>query len=172
MPPPVRARPGRLSLSVSRSKSILSGAFVWARRALNRPKRRFPARAETADALRNYARDMVAISRGAGTKQMRDTRYVGDLRGRRTTYLDANSFKSYEGQSSMQLNAAWTVMLPCGPDDVNDGFMGKPPVCIFTMMEEGVVTLAPIGRGTAGLVERTRQALYEGISSFFIPYSR
>ena len=42
----VRARPGRLSaLSVSRSKSILHGFFVWAHRALNRPKRRFPARA-------------------------------------------------------------------------------------------------------------------------------
>ena len=32
----VRARPGRLSaLSVSPSKSVLYGAFVWARRALN-----------------------------------------------------------------------------------------------------------------------------------------
>ena len=32
----VRARPGRLSaLSVSRSKSVLHGAFVWARRALD-----------------------------------------------------------------------------------------------------------------------------------------
>jgi hypothetical protein len=34
----VRARPGRLSaLSVSHSKSLLYGAFVWARRALNIP---------------------------------------------------------------------------------------------------------------------------------------
>ena len=42
----VRARPGRLSaLSVSHSKSILYGAFVWACRALNSSKRRFPARA-------------------------------------------------------------------------------------------------------------------------------
>ena len=42
----VRALPGRLSdLSVSHSKSILYGALVWARRALNRPKRRFPVRA-------------------------------------------------------------------------------------------------------------------------------
>jgi hypothetical protein len=42
----VRARLGRLSaLSVSVSKSGLYGAFVWVRRALNRPKRRFPARA-------------------------------------------------------------------------------------------------------------------------------
>ena len=40
----VRARPGRLSgLSVSHSKSVLYGAFVWARRALSSQKRRFPA---------------------------------------------------------------------------------------------------------------------------------
>ena len=50
---PARARPGRLSalsrLSVSHSKAVLCGAFVWARRALNRPKRRFPARAGRED---------------------------------------------------------------------------------------------------------------------------
>jgi hypothetical protein len=35
----VRARPGRLSgLSVSHSESVFYGAFVWARRLLNRPK--------------------------------------------------------------------------------------------------------------------------------------
>ena len=42
----VRALPGRLSaLSVFRFKSVLYGAFVWARRALKHQKRRFPARA-------------------------------------------------------------------------------------------------------------------------------
>jgi hypothetical protein len=42
----VRAHPGRSSaLRIFNSKSVLYGAFVWARRALNRPKRRFPARA-------------------------------------------------------------------------------------------------------------------------------
>jgi hypothetical protein len=42
----VRTLPGRLSaLSVFRSKSVLYGIFVWARRALNHRKRRFPARA-------------------------------------------------------------------------------------------------------------------------------
>ena len=41
---PVRALRGRLTgLSVSQSKSVLNGAFVWARMALNRIKRRFPA---------------------------------------------------------------------------------------------------------------------------------
>ena len=42
----VRAHPGRLrALSVSHRESGLYGAFVWARRALNGPKRRFPATA-------------------------------------------------------------------------------------------------------------------------------
>ena len=42
----VRAVPGRLSaISVFHSKSVLYGAFVWARRALNGRKRRFSARA-------------------------------------------------------------------------------------------------------------------------------
>jgi hypothetical protein len=36
-------------ISVSHSKSILYGSFVWARRALNRPKWRFPARAVLLD---------------------------------------------------------------------------------------------------------------------------
>ena len=46
-PATVRARPGRLStIGVPHSKSILYGVFVWARRALNSPKRRFSARAE------------------------------------------------------------------------------------------------------------------------------
>ena len=42
----VRARPGRLSaLSVFRIKLVLYAAFVWARRVLTGPFRRFPARA-------------------------------------------------------------------------------------------------------------------------------
>jgi hypothetical protein len=43
----VRARPR--ALSVSLSQSFLYGAFMWARRALNSQKWRFPARAEQAD---------------------------------------------------------------------------------------------------------------------------
>ena len=40
-------RRGRLSaISVFLCKSVLYGAFVWARRALNSQKRRFPARAD------------------------------------------------------------------------------------------------------------------------------
>jgi hypothetical protein len=42
----VRAAQGRLiGISVSLYKSILYGASAWAHRALNSPKRRFPARA-------------------------------------------------------------------------------------------------------------------------------
>ena len=49
----VRARPGRLSaISVFLCKSVFYGAFVWARRALNRQKRRFPARAVLAQVRR------------------------------------------------------------------------------------------------------------------------
>ena len=45
-PPSVRAAPGRLSaISVFLCKSVLYGASVWVRRALNSRKRRFPARA-------------------------------------------------------------------------------------------------------------------------------
>ena len=45
-PRSVRAVPGRLSaIRVFLCKSVLYGAFVWARRALNSRKRRFPARA-------------------------------------------------------------------------------------------------------------------------------
>jgi hypothetical protein len=45
-----RARRGRLSaLSVSLCESVFYGAFVWARGALNSPKRRFPARAGAQD---------------------------------------------------------------------------------------------------------------------------
>jgi hypothetical protein len=46
----VRARPGRSSgLGVSHSQPDLYGVFVWVRGALNRRKRRFPARAEGED---------------------------------------------------------------------------------------------------------------------------
>ena len=49
IPNPVRAAQRRLSsLSVFHKKSVLYGAFVWACRALNIPKRRFPARADQA----------------------------------------------------------------------------------------------------------------------------
>ena len=48
----VRYRPGRRgrlsALSVFVCKSVFYGAFVWARRALNGPKRRFSARAVSA----------------------------------------------------------------------------------------------------------------------------
>jgi hypothetical protein len=55
--PTVRALPGRLShLSVSHSKPVLHGGFVWARRALNSQNRRFPARAARRRRRRPQAR--------------------------------------------------------------------------------------------------------------------
>ena len=57
----VRALPGRLrALSVFHSKSILYGAFVWARRALKHQKRRFPA-PRAAACLVHY---LVTITKG------------------------------------------------------------------------------------------------------------
>jgi hypothetical protein len=54
--------PGRLSaLSVFLCKSIFCGGFVWAHRALNRQKRRFPARAGVL-----YASNAFAAVHGQG----------------------------------------------------------------------------------------------------------
>jgi hypothetical protein len=62
----VRAVPGRLSvISVSLCKSVLYGAFVWAHRALNSRKRRFPARAVTG-ALQRLAFAACFSDRAAG----------------------------------------------------------------------------------------------------------
>jgi hypothetical protein len=50
----VRARPGRLiGRSISHSRSVLYTACVWAHRALNRPKRRLPARAVNDTAVKH-----------------------------------------------------------------------------------------------------------------------
>jgi hypothetical protein len=56
-------RPGWLSaLGVFHSKSILYGTFVWAGRALNRPKRRFPVRAVSVNAAnKDRLRELNAV---------------------------------------------------------------------------------------------------------------
>jgi hypothetical protein len=65
-PATVRAVPGRLSaISVFLLKSILYGAFVWAHRTLNDPKRRFPARAVLGRWIRS-ADAQAAGSAGSG----------------------------------------------------------------------------------------------------------
>jgi len=99
----------------------------------------------------------VAVSRSGGPKLMRDTRYVGNLRGRRTTYMDANAFKSYEGQSAMNFNSKWLVMVACG-EKGKGGFKGRLPTCVFTMMEDDIVTLAPIASAHEGLLTEAREA--------------
>mmetsp|Transcript_16004 Transcript_16004/g.28526 ORF Transcript_16004/g.28526 Transcript_16004/m.28526 type:complete len:815 (+) Transcript_16004:101-2545(+) len=114
------------------------------------------AAVETADNIRNYARDIVVVSRSSH-RFLQGTRYVGDVRARRTTHIDANSFKSYEGVTQLDLNASWLVATACGPDEVNDGFQGKPPVCIFTTMYDNVVTLAPVMPAYQGLIDEAQR---------------
>ena len=121
------------------------------------------AAGETGDNLRNYARDMVFVSRYRGAKTLQQTRYVGDTRARRTTYLDANIFKSYEGQTAMGLGSDQLVAAGCdfGSGNVKSGYGDKPAVCFFTV-EEGVhVVLAPIVDALAGLIDETREAFGE-----------
>ena len=66
-PPPNLSAPSRggeaapAFISISLCKSILYGAFVWARRALNRPLRRFLARAVRGRALLHSARRRVCV---------------------------------------------------------------------------------------------------------------
>jgi hypothetical protein len=93
-----RARAGRLSaLSVSRTKSVLYGTFAWARRTLNGPTRRVPARAadrgRRARHLRRPAggadhaaggggRRGRAAARGGQRRPVRDNRAPGGPGGR------------------------------------------------------------------------------------------
>ena len=66
----VRAALGRLSaLSVFLCKSFFYGAFVWARRALNSPNRRFPARADPAHELRALVEQLPGLAHGARRPQ-------------------------------------------------------------------------------------------------------
>jgi hypothetical protein len=61
----VRAVPGWLSaISVFLCKSVLYGAFVWARRALNSRKRRFPAWAEDRAGVRRLGEGPRAVVAG------------------------------------------------------------------------------------------------------------
>jgi hypothetical protein len=118
------------------------------------------AAGETGDNLRNYARDMVFVSRYRGAKTLQQTRYVGDTRARRTTYLDANIFKSYEGQTAMGLGADQLIAVGCTFDsgEVQSGYGDKPAVCIFTVEQEEHVVLAPLVDALAGLIDETRSA--------------
>jgi hypothetical protein len=62
-----RARSGRLGgLSIFRCKSVSYGAFVWTRRALNRRKWRFPARAVQRDRQAQLHALHALVRRGAG----------------------------------------------------------------------------------------------------------
>ena len=66
----VRAAQGRLSaLSVFLCKSVLYGAIVWARRALNSQKRRFPARAVVDDAALAALDELEGVAAGRYTRR-------------------------------------------------------------------------------------------------------
>jgi cation diffusion facilitator CzcD-associated flavoprotein CzcO len=52
---------------------------------------------ETVDNLRNWAADLQVGARRVADSLARDTKYIGGIRGRRTTILDAFHLKSYEG---------------------------------------------------------------------------
>ena len=116
------------------------------------------AAGETGDNIRNFARDMVFVSRYRGGKSLRDTRYVGDTRARRTTYLDANTFKSYEGQTAMGVDEGTLVAVGCTTAEADGGYGGKPAVCIFTVEEKSHVVLAPVVGALEGLVAEARAA--------------
>jgi len=48
------------------------------------------------------------------------------------------------------------VMLFCGPDEANQGFRGRLPVCIFTVDENQHVVLVPMLEAHRGLINETR----------------
>jgi hypothetical protein len=69
---PVRARPRRLrALTVSHSKSVSCCTFVWARRARNGQKRRFPARAAAHARKRERLQHELTTNAGRGEKEGR-----------------------------------------------------------------------------------------------------
>lgn len=107
---------------------------------------------ETADAIRDFARDLRLVTRSANV--MGDTHYVGHLRARRTTLFDAFQLKSYEGYQELKPHRA--VFVPCGPDDVNVGFNGRPPVCGFQVVRRAgrsFVYLCPVIKPLRSLIE-------------------
>lgn len=115
------------------------------------------AATETVDAIRNYARDIQVVARSNDQRLMKDTRYVGDLRGRRSTYIDAFALKSYEGHIVVR-NGKELVLVRCGPTAETTGFNGSLPVCIFSVTEDEQVILAPVVERYANLVAEARAA--------------
>jgi hypothetical protein len=89
----VRAAPGRLSaLSVFLLKSILYGAFCWARRVLKHQKRRFPARAVPREPQRRGAPgDLQRVEVGARAGRAAEhARHAGRVRARAHSDVSAS----------------------------------------------------------------------------------
>eukprot|EP00930_Biecheleria_cincta_P048409 TRINITY_DN33724_c0_g1_i1.p1 TRINITY_DN33724_c0_g1~~TRINITY_DN33724_c0_g1_i1.p1 ORF type:complete len:787 (-),score=96.38 TRINITY_DN33724_c0_g1_i1:163-2523(-) len=126
------------------------------------------AATETADAVRDVARDIQIISRSDEMKFMRRSKYAGDVRGRRNTIQDAFHFKSYEAATELCSGEHCKVaMVPCGPDADNLGFQDRPPVCLFEVVqsEDGkdCVVLAPMGAAFKDLVDEAKLLFGTGV---------
>ena len=111
---------------------------------------------ETADAIRNYASDLVVFSR-AFPSLLRHSKYVGSVRGPRTLLLDAGQIKSLEAavetpnslvsEDGTELFPLPTfAIVPCGHsaaftawprykednlDKPSTGFRGQTPRCVY-----------------------------------------
>lgn len=124
---------------------------------------------ETADALRNYAADLVLLAR-TRVNRLADSRYVGGVRGPRTMSFDTGELKSLEavvthGLPSDDLEgfpqaryslfrcgsarpfAGWPADEPANAKQAG-GFDGKPPTCISEIdPDSGLVMIGWADRG-------------------------
>jgi thioredoxin reductase len=127
------------------------------------------AATETADAVRDVSRDIQIVSRSGEIRYLREHLYVGDVRGRRSHIHDAFHFKSYESVTEMCSGEHCDVLaVPCGPNDDNHGFQGKPPVCLFEKIKlpkkkEKCVVMAPVSTVYTELVEEAFNLFGDGV---------
>ena len=99
---------------------------------------------ETVDNLRNWASDLQIGARRVADSLARDTKYVGGIRGRRSTILDAFHLKSYEGitrladdggyedqpavvEAARERNITRYALVPCGRGRARGADIGEPP---------------------------------------------
>lgn len=119
---------------------------------------------ETADAVRNFASDIVILCRGH-PKPLEKSRYVGNLRGPRTMTLDTTQLKSLESlvdtpeavrrgrKPGYLIPLTSFAIVPCGHakafqawpdlevDKPSTGFRNDSPRCIFEKdPESGMVS--------------------------------
>lgn len=121
------------------------------------------AATETADHVRSVSRDIQVTGRFTPLRKMGESHYVGDVRSRRTTVEDAFFMKSYEGNHAVPFKG--TIFVPCGPDDDNLGFQGKPPVCAFLLEHSmnDTILLTAVDEAHKKLVEEAQEAFGDGV---------